>query len=550
MKEKIRNVHPAKTAAAIGIAVFSLLLLFCASRAQSNAPSADGVFNEGVDGQEYSIIIHPDHFVSAAEDFAALHQMHAGLQTITVSISQLRSASLATHLRIPFQGYDSHGLSKPDIRGYDFDLAKRIISFLRKMEKSHRIRAVLILGDGALVPPSYYFYVPYLNTLNVPDKRYNEWIASDLLYGSPDFDLSHEWAVGRISVDTVEQARKVAQKYRTWLSEREKLEAPHPFLYFAGNIREDMVYSGELLYLLLQQKSIVGKGDKHYFESDGRFTIGHLSDSFRQQPASIHYIFSHGSGDGFEIDGEYLYSHEIAGMSYKQGLPLVVSSSCLDGGFDYDLIDVPHDRDGYSIGEAILRSEGAGIGYLGSSRVSLGQFHYSMNEGYIDPEYIYYRYMPGLLMDFFAAYHDGFHRIGDAYIEAHRRYKKRFGTTESRDFATFVELNLLADPVMSLPPPPERKVFFEHLMLLSEHSISRRMPLVPLHRPVTFGLHEDSPHDSVLVAVVDVKKGHKIGHARVERNKHLVFSLAYAGTFLIRLEFDDGSISWQYFRSG
>ncbi len=225
-------------------------------------------------------------------------------------------------------------------------------------------------------------------------------------------------------------------------------------------------------------------------------------DCFAQDEARIHYIFTHGSGDGFEIDGDYLYSEQIAEMPHKNGLPLIVSPSCMDGGFDYDLIDAPHDRDGYSIGEAILRSEGAGIGYLGSSRISLGQFHYRMRNGELDPESIYYRYMPGLLLEFVNAYHAGTHRIGDAYVEAHRRYRERFGILTPQDLATFVELNLLADPVMILPEPPARKTKkkFEHLKIQSKHGIKKRMVVVPLDEPLRYAFNKKSQHDvSVII---------------------------------------------------
>ena len=295
---------------------------------------------------------------------------------------------------------------------------------------------------------------------------------------------------------------------------------------------------------------MVGSQGIHYFESDNRYTIDHLASSFRADEGYLHYIFSHGSGDGFEINGDYLRSSELAAMPFKKGLPLVVSSSCLDGGFDYDLIDAPHDYDGYSIGEAILRAPGAGIGYLGSSRVSLGQFHYAMTDGEIEPEGMFYRYMPGLLFEFLKAYHSGTHRLADAYVEAHDRYLENFGIDDPKDFATFVELNLLADPVVILPEPeftgPKK---LPHLEIISRHDFRHRQVLVPLHEVVHYRLNGDSPYKEMQTTLTSVTSGHVMLKKGVSRGKDLEFVVPRKGSFLLRLDFPDGEVNWQYFQA-
>ncbi len=499
-----------------------------------------------------SVVIYPAGFLAAAQSFSYLHQEFGGAEAILVSLEEIAAAPLPTeNIRIPFRGWENERPKRISIKNYDFQLSKKIIAYLRDLEKREDILAVLLLGDGGLIPPSYYFHVPYLKRMTVADKNYNEWIASDLLYASPDFDLAHEWAVGRISVDTPEEAQQVAEKqYRSALENRQNLDKP--LIYFAGNIRQDIIFSGELLYMLFVLEGLIDADAKHYFESGERFTIQHLKNSFAGDEARIHYIFTHGTGDGFEIDNDFLYSDQIAAMPYKNGLPLIVSPSCMDGGFDYDLIDVPHDRDGYSIGEAILRAPGAGIGYLGSSRISLGQFHFNMKNGELDPEGIFYRYMPGLLMDFLTAYHNGTHRIGDAYVEAHRRYRERFTVLTPQDFATFVELTLLADPVMILPEPPTIKSSgkLDHLQIQSRHGLKKRMPFVPKNEPIRYALHENSSYDSVAVMVIDTRSGRIVAQERIRGKEELQFTVNTTSSYLMRLDFDDGTISWQYFLSG
>lgn len=512
---------------------------------QSTAPITDS---------RRSLIIYPPGFAAAAQAFSYLHRQFGGVEAILVPLAEIRQAPPPgpEMRRIPFAGWDTARPVKTTIKGYDSHLARQIIAYLRNLPTKDNILAVVLLGDGALIPPSYYFHVPYLSKMAIGDKPYNEWIASDLLYASPDLDLELEWAVGRISVDTPEQALRVAEKYYKWnLTNLHR--QPDPFVFFSGNIRDDLVYSGELLYQLFEGEKIVGSGARHYFQSDNRFTIDHLEDSFRNDPATIHYVFTHGSGDGFTIDGEYLRAHQIAAMPYKLGLPLVISPSCIDGGFDFDLAAPPSSRDSYSIGEAVLRSDGAGIGYLGSSRVSLGQFFHAMEDGLVDDRSIYYRYMPGLLNDFMRSWHGGKHRIADAYVDAHNRYRRRFPRFDSQDFATFVELNLLADPVMMLPEPQKTKdaLIFDHLVITSPHVVKQRKPFVPPGKPVTFVLNATSRHETATATVVEAKSG-KIIHKNqnIDRNTPLVVIPKKQTSYLIRLDFPDRVIDWQFFHSG
>ncbi len=534
--------------------LLALLIVACGMQHPSISKAAiPGHSSAPLSDDRKSIIIHPDHFAAAARAFAFLHREFGGIEAELVPLSAIREKTTAgpSLRRIPFAGWDQRDAGHGDIRGYDAAMAKKIIAFLQTQADREDIAAVLLLGDGAIIPPSYYFHIPYLDRQKVPDVPYNEWIASDLLYASPDLDLDIEWAVGRIAVDTPEQALAVAEKLYRWNMENLEKQ-PVPFLFFSGNIRQDVVYSGELLYEMFEHQGIVGSRAKHYFESDGRYTVRHLRDSLQHEPAGIHYIFTHGSGDGFEIDGDYLYSHQIAAMPYKSGLPLIVSPSCVDGGFDFDLTRPPHDRDGYSIGEAVLRSEGAGIGFLGSTRVSLGQFHYTMDEGLIHPEDVYYRYMPGLLNDFLRAWKGGKRLVADAYVEAHRKYRQRFERSNIQDFATLVELSLLADPVTRLPAPPEvTPADLDHLRIISAHRIKQRAPFVPPEMPATFVLQASSPHLSASATVVETNSG-KILHEDLAIHREKPFSVVprKKSSYLIRLDFPDNTVNWQFFQSG
>ena len=198
-----------------------------------------------------SVIIYPQTFAEAAKRFAYLHREFGGTEAIMVDLETIRRSVTKPDFTIAFEGWENRKPKKVEIKNYDFQLAKQIIGYLQKIEKEEDIMAVLLLGDAAHIPPSYYFHTPYLKTMELDHIPYNEWIASDILYGSPDLDFHHEWAVGRISVDTPDQALLVAEKYYRWSTENRN-QHDKSFIYFAGNIRNDAVYSGELLYLMLE----------------------------------------------------------------------------------------------------------------------------------------------------------------------------------------------------------------------------------------------------------------------------------------------------------
>jgi len=67
---------------------------------------------------------------------------------------------------------------------------------------------------------------------------------------------------------------------------------------------------------------------------------------------------------------------------------------------------------------------------------------------------------------------------------------------------------------------------------------------------VRYALNKKSQHDAATVTVVDVLKGRVLLRKRVTREKDMVLTATYKSTFLMRLDFDDGTVSWQYFQSG
>ena len=124
----------------------------------------------------------------------------------------------------PYEGYQNAQLGGWDrINHYDYALAKRIVAYLRDQPAHPRLAYVAILGNGLLVPPSFYYYYRRYDAVNTPPYRFPEdhrlhekWVPSDLFYASPDYDWVPNFRVGRLSVNDANEAAHVVDKVIRW----------------------------------------------------------------------------------------------------------------------------------------------------------------------------------------------------------------------------------------------------------------------------------------------------------------------------------------------
>ena len=76
-----------------------------------------------------SVIIYPGSFSKAAGAFSYLHHEFGGAETIMVSLEEISNSGLPTgNIRVPFKGWEMQRPRRIHIRGYDFQLAKKIIA--------------------------------------------------------------------------------------------------------------------------------------------------------------------------------------------------------------------------------------------------------------------------------------------------------------------------------------------------------------------------------------------------------------------------------------
>ena len=110
----------------------------------------------------------------------------------------------------PFDGYkDKKNRGWRNISNYNYTLAKQIVSYLQTLPS---LTYVTILGDGLLVPPSYYFY--YKSGRGI----YSDWVPTDFFYTSPDYDFTPDLMVGRLPVNDADEAQHVIDKIDAWSS--------------------------------------------------------------------------------------------------------------------------------------------------------------------------------------------------------------------------------------------------------------------------------------------------------------------------------------------
>lgn len=113
-----------------------------------------------------------------------------------------------------------------------------------------------------------------------------------------------------------------------------------------------------------------------------------------------------------------------------------------------------------------------------------------------------------------------------------------------------MELNLLADPVVILPEPEfSGSQKLPHLEIISRHDFRQRKVLVPLHEEVHYRLSSDSPYNAAQISIVNVRTGHVLLKKTVTRTKDLRFVMSNKMSCLLRLDFPDGTVNWQYFQS-
>lgn len=104
------------------------------------------------------VVLCPEKLQHEAERLSRFHATQEGISSAVVTTEAIGQAYTPVE-DPPYEGYQNAQLGGWDrINHYDYALAKKIVAYLRDQPAHPRLVYVTILGDGLLVPPSFYFY--------------------------------------------------------------------------------------------------------------------------------------------------------------------------------------------------------------------------------------------------------------------------------------------------------------------------------------------------------------------------------------------------------
>ena len=460
-----------------------------------------------------------------------------------------------------FIGYKDISLEgRNQIKNYNYNLAKKIISYLDDQSQNSNLQFVTIFGSAKQVPPSYYFFDKSEELEDYPITW--SWIPTDIFYSSPDLDMVPNYYIGRIPVKNSQEATKVVNKIKNWNASTDFFE--NTYLASGQSAKNDPVLSpffmGELTLVDMINKDLFkGSNINKYFETDEEFNSQNLLDIFEKKSGLLYHL---GHGNGLELDAGIgrLKPSDILGLQPNDKSPVVISLSCLNGAFDTELADISssflYDVK-TSIGESVLLSDSAGICYIGSSRVCVSGFLPTFYKGNL--EILTQAYFSLLVEYILDAYHNGADTLGNITTSALFDYQKNINTADHNDLLTFFEFTLLGDPALKLPERPSDGVSYEKSNSTIEDPIgfippnqNISYPIVAYNEKINITSKTDAP--SVEIKIIDTSRN---SNYTIERQEHTAdgISVRYNFTpdssnyFLIRTITPDGKEGWMYIQA-
>jgi len=430
---------------------------------------------------------------------------------------------------------------------------------------------VTIFGNAEFVPPSYYIHSPGRTSKRIflllpfPD-IYNNIVATDFFYTSPDYDLFPDYKVGRLPVSNENEAHFIVEKIKDW---RENVDLEwFQNIYVSGDQPdhpEEMTlkgcYAGEMIAVdAINQNFFQDMNITKLFWTEGKFNKASILDALEEGNAGFMYMMAHGFVDRWGTYQEadpYIYADNLLAFPKNNNIPVIVSVACMSGAYDTNLAS-PYNlkRGTTSFGEAVLLSKGAGIAYIGTTRATLGSPLVYLDRGslVITKE----RGIAAMLTYLFEAYHNGTYILGDLVNKAIEKYiiENSFPIRPERDndFIVLASFVLLGDPALDIPffsavignpsySTPEIIALHPEGYTYEEHS----RPWYYTGSEITLLIESDSP--TVYVKRIDIQKDEVVNreiYIPEDNMFYYTFTTDEATDYLIRAESDDGKESWIY----
>ena len=387
-----------------------------------------------------NLIVTSPAFQDYAEELKVLYVSYEGISSEVITTQWI--ADNYAQADEPSQAGYANITGSPVSDDYDYALAKKIVSLLRDTAAHPNLQSITLFGDVLIVPPSYYFYIPFHGN------NTNNWIVSDLFYSSPDYDLVMNYDIGRIPASNTDEAEWIVDKYDLWKTNLNE-DWFNNVQVFGGATFGSRYLMGEMGMLdAINQDYYYGLDVEKNFHTNGKESRAHLLPHFSDNNTGILFCSGHGSGSSFLMTTSSVSSNDIANIIPTSNHPVLLMIACHNGKFDNELVS-GNSLDNF--GETCLFADAGSISFWGSVRPAFVGYDYMFDE---DGELIIFgsTYLAGMLINCIKAYADGYTRLGAINRRAMEEYIAYLDMDNQTDFLTIYETVYLGDPVFSIPP--------------------------------------------------------------------------------------------------
>lgn len=413
-----------------------------------NQPSRLGV-SKMLSTNAENIILTTGALKPAADSLKQFHELLSGVSTAVILTDSIKVNYT------PAENPTQPGIAtinNPDLEGaYDYELAKKIVSYLRDNAAHPNLQSITILGDAIVVPSSYYFYIPW-------DKGFHNWPVSDLFYSSPDYDMVLNYEVGRLPVVNLIEAEAIVQKIKNWLQNLDASWFNNTVLVSGSSPQphyQKQVWEMSTLEPV-HKNYFTGMNIKKCFSTNDKLSkqevLPHFSD---ENTGIIYHNYGGINGTSINVDWEGLasgdiYADEMMALPPKQKYPVFFSTSTATGAYDVELINIVQYT--HCFAEGLLHSKAGCIAFFGATRGTAyrpGPYMLKLNGEMIMQDAAY---MTRMLNNCFKAYSEGKLKFGEISKQAFGEYMQNINTNDIAEYGTAYEFVFLGDPVLSMLP--------------------------------------------------------------------------------------------------
>ncbi len=406
-----------------------------------------------------SIILTSSSLSEGALSLKKFHNDHLKISSEIIFVEDIEKNEPPIDEKNLPDGYKENGSTNSGVikfdekskTGYNYNLAKKIMTFLYKKINGGKLKYITILGDSLIVPPSYYFSIrsAYDSTFGV----------TDACYGAINKCLEPKAAIGRLPFSTNEEIKNYIDKIERWLKYSNNSESE--LSLYGGKAFPGLEFIGEIGTLRLQYLNGANwKGLKKYFRTKNNYSKEEIENLVEgKKHSSFVYYLDHGTGNRLYVEEDnYISSDEILAKnsSGEFSNPFIASISCSNAAFDRELVesDIFNDSNSKtkSIGESLLLSKAGAVAYMGSLRPALGQPIYNVDSNgnlHITGS----THSMELLELFYENYlKHGEGRAGALQLEAIRTFLVLNDVTKDDAYLySYFNFAFLGDPVLQLP---------------------------------------------------------------------------------------------------